>query len=166
MLASSLSKNVAYKFLSASLFQGALKSFKISKQCATFLNIAKTLLTIWYGYGTIRVIFSINLCSVVYLLLCVACWLHREVQILHGLLHHGHGVRPVRVRVDALVRYDGGDVPEHGLQLGVALLLRHLELTLGQNLAYIDNMTPGAHPWPESGIHRQHLLPILMKEVK
>lgn len=45
------------------------------------------------------------------------------VDVLHGPFDHADRVRPLGVRVHTLVGHGGGDVPEHGLQLRLPLLV-------------------------------------------
>lgn len=61
------------------------------------------------------------------------------MDVLHGPLDEDHCVGPLGLGVHALVSHDGGDVPEHLLQLRVPLLVRHLQLPFGQNLFYPRN---------------------------
>ena len=48
-----------------------------------------------------------------YLLLCIPCGLDGKMDVLHGPLYHTHSVRPLCLRVDALVGNDGCYVTVH-----------------------------------------------------
>lgn len=69
-----------------------------------------------------------------YLLFSTPRGLHRVVDVLHCSLYDSDSVWPLCLWVDTFVSYDGGYVPEHGLQLGLPLPLRHLQFPFCQYL--------------------------------
>lgn len=61
--------------------------------------------------------------------------LDRVVDVLHRPLNETDCVRPLGLRVDTLLCHNTRNIPEHHLQLSLPFLVRHLELSFGQDLS-------------------------------
>lgn len=72
--------------------------------------------------------------SAAHLLLCAPVGVHLEVHFFHEALDHADRVRTLRLRVDALVHYDCGNISRQAAEVRLALLVRHLELAVVQDL--------------------------------
>lgn len=70
-----------------------------------------------------------------HLLFRVLVGVDRVVDVFHCPLNEVDRVRPPGLGVDTLLWNNGCNVPEHGLQLSLPLLVWHLEFPFGKNLS-------------------------------